>query len=546
IFGVSWGSANASSLPSPKVHFTGSSSSNTSVYFNEDTTPELTSTANWTVNGASSMGAGNTALNIAWILSLRARVEGSGTVSLTPQVVSGDSVVNLNFNYIRQPQYNINALKIIFPQGFTWSQNAAQVSIENFTAATAVSADTILFSNVSFLNDSVIISIADVTTPIFTGNYQFVFQSGIDVVFGDVSPTPTLTVYGAPIPIAEAKINDENGIGINLGDLVTLRGIVTVSNQFGSPSYIQDNSGGISIYGPTFSNAVQPGDEVLVSGTITQFNGLNQLESPTLHSILSSGNEVEPVLATPSMLSGDGVSGIENYEGRLVRVNGVLVTELNGTTFSNWAYRNYMLTGSSASDTVQIRIDNDTQIIGMVAPAGRFDVVGVLSQFKTSLPFIGGYQLMPRIPSDVISNGPIIERYPEEVDLTSNSITLDWSTINPGTSRIRYGFTTNYELGVIEPDNDLRTTHNVTVPGLDVATIYNLQVFSVANSDTSFSSNIISSTTSAFPTTGEINVYFNNSVNTSVSSGVNANANANITDLLIQKLNNAKRSIDVA
>ncbi|MBP9583179.1 MAG: T9SS type A sorting domain-containing protein, partial [Ignavibacterium sp.] len=281
-------------------------------------------------------------------------------------------------------------------------------------------------------------------------------------------------------------------------------------------------------------------------GTITQFNGLNQLESPTLHSILSSGNEVEPVLATPSMLSGDGVSGIENYEGRLVRVNGVLVTELNGTTFSNWAYRNYMLTGSSASDTVQIRIDNDTQIIGMVAPAGRFDVVGVLSQFKTSLPFIGGYQLMPRIPSDVISNGPIIERYPEEVDLTSNSITLDWSTINPGTSRIRYGFTTNYELGVIEPDNDLRTTHNVTVPGLDVATIYNLQVFSVANSDTSFSSNIISSTTSAFPTTGEINVYFNNSVNTSVSSGVNANANANFTDLLIQKLNNAKRSIDVA
>lgn len=546
VFGVSWGSANASSLPSPKVHFTGSSSSNTSVYFNEDTTPELTSTANWTVNGASSMGAGNTALNIAWILSLRARVEGSGTVSLTPQVVSGDSVVNLNFNYIRQPQYNINALKIIFPQGFTWSQNAAQVSIENFTAATAVSADTILFSNVSFLNDSVIISIADVTTPIFTGNYQFVFQSGIDVVFGDVSPTPTLTVYGAPIPIAEAKINDENGIGINLGDLVTLRGIVTVSNQFGSPSYIQDNSGGISIYGPTFSNAVQPGDEVLVSGTITQFNGLNQLESPTLHSILSSGNEVEPVLATPSMLSGDGVSGIENYEGRLVRVNGVLVTELNGTTFSNWAYRNYMLTGSSASDTVQIRIDNDTQIIGMVAPAGRFDVVGVLSQFKTSLPFIGGYQLMPRIPSDVISNGPIIERYPEEVDLTSNSITLDWSTINPGTSRIRYGFTTNYELGVIEPDNDLRTTHNVTVPGLDVATIYNLQVFSVANSDTSFSSNIISSTTSAFPTTGEINVYFNNSVNTSVSSGVNANANANFTDLLIQKLNNAKRSIDVA
>ena len=71
-------------------------------------------------------------------------------------------------------------------------------------------------------------------------------------------------MYGAPIPIAEAKLNDANGIGIYLGDLVTIRGIVTVSNQFGSPSNVQDNSGGISIYGSSFSNAVQPGDEVLV------------------------------------------------------------------------------------------------------------------------------------------------------------------------------------------------------------------------------------------------------------------------------------------
>lgn len=547
LFGVSWGAANSSSLPSPKVHFSSSSLSNTSTFFNGSDVSQLTTTTNWTQNSTTpSMGSGNTPVNINWILSLRARVEGSGIVSLTPQVVSGDSTLNLIFNYIKEPQYNINKLKIIFPAGFNWSRSSAQISIENFTAATLVESDTILFSDVNFLNDSVIISITDVTTPIFTGKYKFIFQSGIDLVLGDVSPSPILTVYGAPIPIAEAKINDANGIGINLGDLVTIRGIVTVSNQFGSPSYIQDNSGGISIFGSAFSNAVQPGDEVLVSGTITQFNGLNQLELPLLHSIISSGNIIEPLLATPSMLSSDGVGGIENYEGRLVRVNGVLVTELNGSTFSNWAYKNYMLTGSNSSDTVQIRIDNDTQIIGQVAPAGRFDVVGVLSQYKTALPFIGNYQLMPRFSSDIISDGPIIKSFPEEIDLTSSSITLEWSTINPGTSRVRYGITNNYELGVIEPDNDLRNIHTVTVSGLDIATIYNLQAFSVADSDTSFSSNIISSTSSAFPTTGEIQVYFNNTVNTSVSSGVNANGNANFTSILVQKINNANRSIDVA
>ncbi len=546
IFGVSWGAANLNSLPSPKVHFTTSALSGTSTFFNEDDVSELTNTVNWTQNGLSSMGIGNTATNINWILSLRARVEGSGTVSLDPQISSGDSVINLTFNYKREPLYNINELKIVFPQGFTWSQNSTSISITNFTATTLVSADTIIFSDVNFLDDSVLISISDVTTPIFTGKYKFVFQSGVDPLLGDVSPSPIITVYGAPIPIAQAKENDANGIGLYLGDLVTIRGIVIASNQFGSPGYIQDNSGGISIYGSSFSNAVQIGDEVLVSGTITQFNGLNQLESPTLHSILSSGNSIEPLLTTPAMLSGDGISGVENYEGRLVRVNGVLVTEINGSTFSNWAYKNYMLTGSSASDTVQIRIDNDTQIIGMVAPAGRFDVVGVLSQYKTSLPYIGGYQLMPRVPADIISNGPIIETYPEETELTSSSITLEWQTINPGTSRIRYGVTKNYELGVVEPDDDLRTLHNVTVTGLNTATIYNLQAFSVADTDTSFSSNIISSTTSAFPTTGEISVYFNKNVDASVSSGVDANENADFTSLVTQRINNANHSIDVA
>ena len=546
IIGVSWGASNVNSLPTPKVHFSGSATSNTSTFFNEDDVSKLTNTSNWTQNGTSSMGIGNTSANINWILSLRARVDGSGIVTLNPQVASGDSIIDLTFNYKREPLYNINKLKIVLPEEFAWTHDTAQVSITNFTATTFISADTILFSEVNFLNDSVLISITNVTTPVFTGKYKFIFQSGIDLVISDISPLPTITIYGAPIPIAQARENNTDGIGIYLGDLVTLRGIVTVSNEFGSPSFIQDNSGGISIYGPSFSDTVRIGDEILVSGIVTQFNGLNQLESPTLHSILSTGNTIEPMLVTPSVLSGDGIAGVENYEGRMVRVNNVIVTELNGSTVSNWAYKNYMLTGVNPSDTVQIRIDNNTQIIGMVAPAGKFDVEGVLSQYKTSIPFIGGYQLMPRVPGDIISEGPIIAEFPAETKLTSNSITLSWSTINPGTSRIRYGTTTNYELGIIEPDDNIRTDHNVTVSGLLTATIYNLQVFSVANSDTSFSGNIISSTTSAFPTTGEINVFFNKNVNTSVSSGINAKGNADLTNIVIQKINNAKRSIDVA
>ncbi len=546
IFGVSWGSANLNSLPQPKAHLAGTSSSSTSVYFKEDSIAEIVIASNWAMNGTPTMGAGNTPNNIAWILSLRAKPEGSGIVYLDPLVATGSTNINLNFMYKRDAQYNIDVLKIIFPEGFSWSYNIAQISIQNFTASISISSDTIRFDNVNFINDSIVITIQDVTTPTFTGKYKFKFQSGIGSIVDDVTPSPILTVYGAPIPIAQAKENDTSGIALHYGDLVSIRGIVTVANQFGSPSYVQDNSAGISIYGSVFSDSVQLGDEVFISGTITQFNGLNQLEFPLLHEILSTGNNVEPILSTPFDLAHDGQGGLENFEGRLVRLNAVLVTELNGTPVSNWAYKNYRLTGSGPADTVQIRIDNSTNIIGAVAPAGRFDVIGVLSQYKTSLPFIGSYQLMPRFLTDIISTGPLFEEFPEETDLTPSSITLDWKTINPGTSRVRYGMTTNYELGVVEVDDSLRTLHSITIDGLQTATIYNLQAFSVASSDTSFSSNIISSTSSDFPTTGEINVYFNKNVYFGVSSGVNANQNVDFLGKAVERINNAKRSVDVA
>lgn len=547
IFGVSWGSGNAGSLPEPKVHFTGSSTSNTATAFKEDALAKLTNVANWAQNTTTiTRGTGNTPANSAWIAALRARPEGSGAVSLNPSVVNGNTDTTLNITYTRDQAFTINSLRIIFPAEITWSQNSNYISFIGMTANVIISGDTIYFLNASIV-DSTIITITNIHTPLYTGYYKIKVQSGIDGTYGDVAPTPVLTVYGAPIPIAEAKVNDINGISLRMGDLVTVRGIITVANQFGSPSFIQDNSAGMSVYGTIFSGLVNIGDEVLVSGRITQFNGLNQIEYPTLHQIISSGNPVEPIITTPSVLNFDGANGIEMYEGKLVQVNNVTVTQLNGTPVSTWAANtNYRLTGTSPSDTLQLRIDNNTDLVGEPAPAGPFDVIGVLGQYKTTSPFIGGYQLMPRSKADIISSGPIITYFPEETYIDSNSITISWKTLNPGTSRVRYGITTNYELGVAGNSNDLTTEHNVSVSGLLPATIYNMQAFSVSGTDTSFAGNLIVSTTSASPTTGKINVYFNKSVNTSISIGENALGNFNLTNKLIERINNSKYSIDAA
>jgi len=545
IHGVSWGATNAGSIVAPKVHLAGPAVSSTSVFFNEDDLTKIAVTSNWTMSGVKSMSIGNTVNNLNWIASLRARSEGSGTVAISPLTVGGDSIINLNFKYVKDSKYSINTIKIIFPIAFNWSKNLSDITTSNFSAEKNISGDTISFTNVVFTSDSIEITIANATSPIFTGYYKFQFLTGSDNVLGVVTPLPIITVNGAPIPISEAKINDAAGLGLRNGDLVTLRGIVTVGVEFGSPSAMQDNSGGISVYGSAFSDNVKVGDEVLVTGRLTQFSGLNQIELPIVNAIISTGNIIEPLVVTPSQLSHDGQNGIENYEGLLVRLNGVSVAEMNGSPVTNWAYKNYMLTGSSPADTVQVRVDNNTTVIGLVAPAGKFDIIGILSQYKSSAPFIGGYQLMPRIPADIISNGPIIDKYPEEVNLSATSISLSWGTVNPGTSALRYGKTTNYELGIVSDDN-LKADHLLAVTGLDAATIYNLQAFSVANGDTSFSGNIISSTSSGAQTTGQINVYFNKSVNTEVSSGVNAQGNVDFKAKIIQRINNAKRSIDMA
>src|SRR6185369_7268899 len=121
------------------------------------------------------------------------------------------------------------------------------------------------------------------------------------------------------------------------GKYVTTRGIVSVANQFGGPGYIQDNSGGIAIYDSTITNHVTIGDEIIVVGLVAPFSGLCELTPATLIQTLSTGNEVPIPDVTVEDVKYDGASGIEAYEGRLVRINGIQVRDAGGSPISAWA-----------------------------------------------------------------------------------------------------------------------------------------------------------------------------------------------------------------
>lgn len=551
VFGVSWGTSNQNSLPSPRVHFTGSSTSNTSISFNRDSLTLITNASNWTLNNTSpTRGAGNTPANAAWIMQLRGQGlgDGSGSARVVPDTLNGGVQGSVQVIYRRNTQYTVNALRIIVPPAFAWSRSRADVSYTNMTAVDTVRGDTIVFTNITFSADSTVITIANVRSPDSTAFYTFRVQSRQNT-FADVTPLPRMVVFGAPVPIGEVKMNDANGIPLRLGQLVTIEGFVTVANEFGGPSFVQDNSGGIAIFGSAFSTAVTIGDEVKVSGVVSPFNGLSELTNPYLHGIISTGNSVAPVVATCSQLFNDGQGGVEEYEGRLVRVNLVHVIDtVSGVPPSTWnqcgssSGCNYRLV--DASGYVDIRADNNVNFFTSPVPQGTFSVIGVVSQFKPAPPFIGGYQLQPRAASDLLTSGPIIATTPVESNIQPTALTISWTTFNPGTTRLRYGRTTNYELGVLAARGDsTSTSHAITISSLTPATVYHVQAFSVAGADTSFASNLIVSTASQ--STGVVNAYFNKSVNTTLAWFQPALGNQNLVQRLLPRINAAQRSIDV-
>lgn len=539
VFGVSWGPANAASIPAPKVHFTGTSTSNTSISFNEDSVPELSVTTNWTVNNASpTQGLGNTVTNAAWINTFRARADGSGSASVQPDTLNGGDTGPIVVTYRRDIQFSITDLRVIIPAGFTWSQTAGDVGFTNMTATVSISGDTITLAGIAFSADSTVITINSVTAAESTALYQVKVQSRQNQ-YGDVAPIPRIVVFGNPEPIANVKVNDANGVMLRANQLVTIRGVVTVANEFGGPSYLQDNSGGMGIFGSAFSSAVSVGDEVIVTGIVQPFSGLSEIVNPILHQIVSSGNVLVPLLVTVSQIANDGAGGLEEFEGLLVRLNGVTVSGAGV-----WAANtNYDL--QDGTGTTQIRIDNTTNLVGTPIPAGAFDLVAVVGQFITTVPYIGGYQLLPRTTGDIISTGPIISTFPVESNIQPTSMTISWETLNNGSSFVRYGTTPAFELGV-SGSSTPTTTHAVDLGGLLPAGIYYTQAFSIAGPDTSFATPLIVSTSSPAQSTGAMNVYFSKSVNTSLAWYQAAQGNLDLSGKIVARINTAQRSIDAA
>ena len=465
--------------------------------------------------------------------------DGSGSAVVAPASLKAGEIFDLAVTFTKDPDYAIAAMKIVPPPVLLWSGSVDDVELDGRLQAemTAIG-DTLLLDRLLFTEDAATVTFRGLTAPSSTGNYVVSILTTGSGSYLPIQNPPALFVRGGPIPIAEARENNTSGVPIKLGQLVTVNGIVTVSKQFGSPSYIQDHTGGIAIYDFNFSDAVNIGDEVTVTGTVTQFNGLTELEQVTIDTLSSTGNEVVPLTVSIDDILGDGLAGKEVYESMLLRINGVTVNTQAWTVSGSGT--NYQL--SDGTKELDVRVDNNVPYAGTPAPGGSFDIVGVLSQYKTSAPFTGGYQLMPRIEADIIATGPRILTTPVECSILPEQIDLCWSTAIEAGARVRYGTGVDYELGVV--DGVSGTEQMVSLTGLQPGTIYRVQAFSVANGDTSFAQPMYVCTASA-TSTGDMQVYFSRSVDETLYPPLPAQGNVALDRKLMDRIDAAQHSIDL-
>ncbi len=350
-------------------------------------------------------------------------------------------------------------------------------------------------------------------------------------------------------PIADLKNNDPNGIPLDTGQVFTITGVVTSSNQFGSngPGSIQDITAGISIFGSGFASQVSIGDSVTVTSTLTHFNGLTQLDFRRAGSVFtkhSSNRYFDTTIVTISQITSQQWNGFEEYESRLIRINNVTI-QATGNFASG---TNYNISDATGNLSAGLRIDNDvSSIIGQPIPQSPIDIIGVLGQFKTSAPYNSGYQILPRFINDlVIDNTPLILNPIVASNITTNGFTVYFNTVRSGNSQVKYGLTPSLELDSVVISGNT-TNHTVPVTNLQPGTLYYFRAYSRNSFGTSFSSLQSVSTASSNPSLGTINVYFNFSVDTTVAiPGNAAKGNVNFPQKLIERINAATHSIDMA
>ena len=315
-----------------------------------------------------------------------------------------------------------------------------------------------------------------------------------------------------------------------VGATVTVTGIVTNGDELGPIRYIEDATAGVALYDPTTLVGVVRGDEVTVTGVLVDYNGLLEM-TPVNSSITNSiGNLSTPQLVTPIQIG-------EATESELIQIDNVIFNS-GGSLFTSGTHD-----FTSNAETGKVYIRTGGPLENSLIPMGPVTLVGISSQYTFSTPANDGYQILPRDSADIIQTGALIfTSSVMQSNITTSSFDLSWSVSDSSTTNCNYGLAASLGNSVNNGGNTL--THSISLTGLQPATFYYAECYSVNGNDTSFSNIGIYSTASN--SSGIIRPYFNHSIDVSVSTGVDAqNITTSFNDTIKAYMDLAQNTLDI-
>jgi len=352
------------------------------------------------VEGTPFLGAGVTSSNPKSIE--RKAVASSTTASMIAADAnigngwdSNNNSVDFVLRDVPQPQNSLNAIESPFsgpdttgptilsikPISNTQIELQFDEAVDSITSSTAANYSINKSITVSSaLRQSGVISKVDLTVSAMVGDAYTLTASSIKDTSGNVMQAPNIVNFSyGTIPIAQART-------LGAGTSVRVKGIVTVGNEFASPAFIQDSTGGLAVFNSTFSQRAKLGDIWEVAGTLKNFNGLLEIDPLSDSLKISSGNF--PPL--PKIIASNGLN--ESLEGQLVRINKIKFV-LPGNFGPNTADSSY--TANDGIGAVEVRIDRQTNIPGSLIPSDSVNVVGIVNEFN------GSYRIVPRSIGDI-------------------------------------------------------------------------------------------------------------------------------------------------
>jgi len=295
------------------------------------------------IKGAMGIYQGNAQISLAYqdeiyFSNLEISGEGSGEVSVTPDVVNTGELVTLDFSFTGTSNDTVSDIEITIPQEWSWTGNSSDVTSSGgpFNSVNvSINANTLAISSAILENNlqgSIIIN--NLTAPAVDTVSQFTIKTGNASRVTEIENQPIVLV-GTGTQVATVPIDSIQTDPKWIGQTVTIKSVVSIGAGIlrtdYTDSYVQDSTGyGLNVFSfdPPDPEIVK-GNLLILTGLVEEYNGITELTNYSIR-LLRKNNPI-PGIKEISTISATDVS----FEGSYVKVTGTIIDNYSAGGGSN-------------------------------------------------------------------------------------------------------------------------------------------------------------------------------------------------------------------